>query len=97
MNKNMLNQQNDNNIITKDIKIYNPKKDKDLKIRKKAMNYSIINSNNNNNLNSNFNNNNLLSPKVNITLLKELNFEDFYLLMQKFEIIKNNIILLGNL
>ena len=97
MNKNMLNQQNDNNIITKDIKIYNPKKDKDLKIRKKAMNYSIINNNNNNNLNSNFNNNNLLSPKVNITLLKELNFEDFYLLMQKFEIIKNNIILLGNL
>ena len=97
MNKNLLNQQNDNNIITKDIKIYNPKKDKDLKIKKKAMNYSIISNNNNNNLNSNFNNNNLLSPKVNITLLKELNFEDFYLLMQKFEIIKNNIILLGNL
>ena len=95
INKNILNQQNNYNIISNDIKLYNPKKEKDFKIKKKAMNYSIINSNNSNsNLNNNYN---LLSPKVNITLLKELNFEDFYLLMQKFEIIKNNIILLGNL
>ena len=84
-----------NCVIKKDIKIYNPKKEKDLKIKKKNLNLSMINVNNNMNLITK--NINLLSPKVNDIILKELNFEDFYLLMQKFEIIKNNIILLGNL
>ena len=95
-NMNMKNSSyNNNNIIKKDIKIYNPKKEKDLKIKKKNLNLSMINVNNNMNLITK--NINLLSPKVNDIILKELNFEDFYLLMQKFEIIKNNIILLGNL
>ena len=93
MNKNILNQQNNFNIMTKDIKIYNPKREKDLKIKKKNINFSVIHSSNN----FNINNYNISSPKVNYNILKELNFEDFYLLMQKFEIIKNNIILLGNL
>ena len=64
-------------------------KEKDIKIKK---NIYI-----NNSIKFNQNNYNSLSPKVNCTHLKELNYEDFYLLMQKFEIIKNNIILLGNL
>ena len=37
------------------------------------------------------------NSKLNNVLLKELNFEDLYLILKKFEIIKNNIILLGNL
>ena len=94
-NMNVKNSPYNNNIIKKDIKIYNPKKEKDLKIKKKNLNLSMINVNNNMNLITK--NINLLSPKVNDIILKELNFEDFYLLMQKFEIIKNNIILLGNL
>ena len=99
MNKNLLNDKNNqinyNNIITKEVKIYNPKREKDIKIKKKNINYTLMN--NNNNLNLNVNNQHLLSPKINDLHLKELNYEDFYLLMQKFEIIKNNIILLGNL
>ena len=93
MNKNLLNNQNNYNIITKEVKIYNPKREKEIKIKKKNINYNFKN----NNLNLNLNNQNLLSPKINAIHLKELNYEDFYLLMQKFEIIKNNIILLGNL
>ena len=98
MNMNIPNMPNNYNIITKDTKIYNPKKEKDVKIKKKINNYSIINTNNtNNNINFNSNNYNLLSPKINDAILKDLNYEDFFLLIQKFEIIKNNIILLGNL
>ena len=77
------------NITTKEKKLST--KEKDNKIKKKI----YINSNNN--INFNPNNYNSLSPKVNGNHLKELNYEDFYLLMQKFEIIKNNLILLGNL
>ena len=47
------------------------------------MNSTTTNSNNKYNLNK--------------ALLKELNFEELYLILKKFEIIKNNIILLGNL
>ena len=90
-----MNLPNNNNIITRDTKIYNPKKEKDLKIKKK--NNSSIITTDNNNINFNSNNYNLLSPKINDTILKDLNYEDFFLLIQKFEIIKNNIILLGNL
>ena len=91
-----INLPNSSNIITRDTKIYNPKKEKVLKT-KKNNNCSIINANNNNNVNFNSNNYNLLSPKIKDTILKDLNYEDFFLLIQKFEIIKNNIILLGNL
>ena len=94
VNMKMINTPHNLNIANKDIKIYNPKKEKDIKIKKKSLNFSMINCNN---MNLNTKNNNILSPKVNKNILKELNFEDFYLLMQKFEIIKNNIILLGNL
>ena len=88
-------------VITKGSKI------KDRNIKKKIyINNNINNLNNLNNLNNNNNNDsihfnpnnyNSLSPKINDDHLKELNYEDFYLLMQKFEIIKNNLILLGNL
>ena len=84
---------NFNHIIARDDRIYNLKREKDIKIRKKNFNYSTMN--NINNINSN--NYNLLSPKINDSHFKELNFEDFYLILQKFEIIKNNIILLGNI
>ena len=82
-------------IITKDTRFYNLTKDKNSKTRKKNINYNIMS--NNSNINYYTNNYNNLSPRINNLLLKEINFEDLYLLMQKFEIIKNNLILLGNL
>ena len=94
MNINIVNSPSNFNFIAKDVKIYNPKKEKVNKIKKRNINYNIMS----NSMNMNTNHLNPLSPKMNNNiLLKEINFEDFYLLMQKFEIIKNNIILLGNL
>ena len=98
MNINIVNSPSNFNVITKDNKIYSPKNKRINKTKKKNINYNIMNYNNNLNMNMNTNHFNSLSPKMNNNiLLKEINFEDFYLLMQKFEIIKNNIILLGNL
>jgi hypothetical protein len=90
------------NLITKESKISNKDKNiqKKIYINNHINNININNNNNNNNngnINFNKNNYNSLSPKINDVHLKELNYEDFYLLMQKFEIIKNNLILLGNL
>ena len=56
------------------------------------MNSSIIKKNNEINLKPN----NSINSIINKNLLKEINFEDFYLLNQKFGIIKNNLNLLSN-
>ena len=98
-NKNMItyldhinmNSPNNYNIITNDSRFYASTKERDNKNKKKNINYV------NNNLNYITRDYNGLSPRTNNSPLKDLNFEDLYLLMQKFELIKNNFILLGNL
>ena len=83
---------NNYNIITNDTRFYAATKERDNnKNKKKNINYV------NNNINYITRDYNGLSPRTNNSPLKDLNFEDLYLLMQKFELIKNNFILLGNL
>ena len=98
-NKNMItyldhismNNRNNYNIITNDTRFYASTKERDNKNKKKNISYV------NNNINYITRDYNGLSPRTNNSPLKDLNFEDLYLLMQKFELIKNNFILLGNL
>ena len=81
------------NLITKDNNYYNLTREKDIQIRNNNINYMLMNKKLNKNLDGYSHNNSWISD----SLLKEINFEDIYLLIQKFDIIKNNIVILGNL
>ena len=61
----------------------------------KNINYNVI-LNENNNIKVSADYNKVNQPKKN-QFFREINFEDFYMLLKKFEMIKNNLILLGNL
>ena len=83
-------------------KLNNPLKEINIKVKKKNIKYS--NWNNINNTKNEYNNNyytNINKPinntNINKDLLKDLNFEDLYLILKKFEIIKKNITLLENI
>ena len=89
---------NSDNGINNNNQLYNTIVEKNIILNKR----NIINDMNNiNNIKNDYINNSTTKSnydtKINNALLKELNFEDLYLILKKFEIIKNNIILLGNL
>ena len=79
------------NINMKDNEYINSKRD--IKNYIRNITHNIKNEYINTNIRSSIYSN----SKLNNDLLNEINFEDFYLILKKFEIIKNNIILLGNL
>ena len=93
---------NNKEVSENDNKIYNTMIEKNIKIKDKNINYNNIN--NFSYLKNEYINhiniiNNQIQSKSNLNnaFLKSLNFEDLYLILKKFEIIKNNIILLVNL
>ena len=86
-----------NDIAYNDNDHYNTMEEKNI-----IINNQNINRNNMNNIPKikneyNINAKSNYDSKLNNDLLKDFNFEDLYLILKKFEIIKNNIILLGNL
>ena len=83
------------NIISKDARFYPQTKNKDITLKMKNNNYNVImNENNNIKVSADYNK---LNQTIKNQLFREINFEDFYMLLKKFEMIKNNLILLGNL
>ena len=83
------------NIISNDARFYPQTKNKDITLKMKNINYNVI-LNENNNIKVSADYNKVNQPKKN-QFFREINFEDFYMLLKKFEMIKNNLILLGNL
>ena len=90
------NSKRDSKISNNDNQLNKSVKEINIKVRKK--NIKIPNINNINNVKNEYNNNtNINKSNINNDLLKELNFEDLYLILKKFEIIKKNILLLENI